>query len=142
VRLGEWNLQTSRDCDSSTNRGTVCSPAPIDMTIARKIVHENYVPFSKNQNNDIALLRLNGAVEFSDFIRPICLPSTSEDLTDVQMVVAGFGKTEYAGHSDLKLKTEIRGISNVACQNFYNIESLTVFPTQICALGELGKDSW
>lgn len=56
------------------------------------------MPASKLQENDIALLRLSNNVAYTDWIKPICLP-TSEHLRtanyeNVAMSVAGWGKTE------------------------------------------------
>ncbi|XP_063809197.1 coagulation factor VII [Pseudophryne corroboree] len=45
---------------------------------ARKVVqiimHEKFVGFKTNNDNDIALLRLNTTVNYTDYIVPICLP--------------------------------------------------------------------
>lgn len=143
MRLGEWNLGTNPDCDNFSTSETVCAPPAIDLTIEEKIIHEEFVPFHADQANDIAILKLRGSVEFNDFVRPICLPNPStvpQEFNEISMVVAGFGKTEYSDNSVIKLRTEIHGITNEACQEFYR-EQLTIFPTQMCAKGEIGKDS-
>lgn len=145
VRLGEWNLRSNPDCDESLRGERVCAPPVIDLAITQKFVHSDFIPFSVHQNNDIAILRLNMSVEFNSFVRPICLPSLAtlmEDLNGISMVVSGFGRTENNDTSKKKLKAEVWGISNVACQNIYLVEKLMISPTQMCALGENGKDSW
>lgn len=143
--MGEWNLLTTQDCDYSQGSKPVCAPPAIDLGIKKTIVHENFVPFSVNQENDIAILQLERSVEFNDFVRPICLPlaaSSDNDYDDALMIVAGFGKTEKNDSSKIKLKTELRGISNQNCKRLYILDPQTVAPTQMCALGENGKDSW
>lgn len=145
ARLGEWNLLTSRDCDYSQGSKPICSPPVVDHQIEKVIIHDNFVAFDLNLLNDIALLLLRGNVEFNDFVKPICLPLSTnniENFNDVSMIVAGFGRTEDSDSSKIKLKTEIRGISNQKCREFYALEPQTVLPSQMCALGERGKDSW
>ena len=77
VRLGEWNLNTEVDCDDEYLYDKFCSDPPIDVKIAEIIPHPQYYSNDKNQFNDIALLRLEREVQYSDFIKPICLPFDS-----------------------------------------------------------------
>lgn len=70
--MGEWNLKTEEDCSSDDN--SYCAPPPIDNRIVEAIHHPEYRKGSRNQYNDIALLRLEQKVEFNQFVRPICLP--------------------------------------------------------------------
>lgn len=74
VRLGEWNLETEKDCDP--DEPTHCASPVIDNRIAQIIYHPKYRPNSKNQHYDIALLRLARNIDYknNDFIKPICLP--------------------------------------------------------------------
>lgn len=145
VRLGEWNTETNPDCDHFAVGGPLCAPPAIDMPVALKIVHPDFIPFSAGLKNDIAILKLRGTVQFNDYVRPICLPSLTaprSDFSEVPLIVAGFGKTENADSSRIKLKTEVRGITNSACNEFYIKEQHSISENQICALGEQGKDSW
>lgn len=144
VRLGEWNQLTSPDCDYAINSKPLCAPPAIDARIARKIIHENFVPFDSNLGNDIAILKLERSVKFTEFIRPVCLPLSRsvEDFNQLPLIVAGFGRTETSDFSNIKLKTEIRGITNDACRSIYSSDNQAIYATQMCALGESGKDSW
>jgi len=145
VRLGEWDTTTSRDCDDSLINEIVCSDPAIDITIEEKIVHESYDANSKNQHNDIALLRLSRPVKYSHFIKPICLPIDSAlksiDLGGMTMDVAGWGKTETASSSKRKLKVAIDGYSNADCQRIYSTSNIQIIDSQICAGGDPGRDS-
>ncbi len=93
VRLGEWDTKTTKDCDESFANEVVCNDPPIDVSIAEKIPHEKYSPSDNHHYHDIALLRLSRPVQFTDFIAPICLPSSPQlkSLTHVgeKMIVAG-----------------------------------------------------
>lgn len=94
VRLGEWDTSMDIDC----NDEEICSPKPQDIPVAEQITHENYLPSSQAQQNDIALLRLEHSATFTDFIKPICLPFGSDlknkNFEGEAMSVAGWGKTE------------------------------------------------
>lgn len=71
----------------------------VDIQIAETIVHENYVPTSSAQGDDIALIRLSQAAPYTDYIRPICLPTDeslrNKNYDELLLDVAGFGRTEY-----------------------------------------------
>lgn len=100
VRLGEWDTNSERDCEDG-----YCSEPPQDIDIADLIPHESYQPNSKQQENDIALLRLARAATRNDFVRPICLPFGNNikngNFDGKPLDVAGWGKTE-AGKFDLQ----------------------------------------
>ncbi|ETN66141.1 hypothetical protein AND_002078 [Anopheles darlingi] len=68
IVLGEHDLSTDPDCVSEQN----CSLAVQIRTTDSVILHPNFT--STSYENDIALLVLNASVEFSNSIRPICLP--------------------------------------------------------------------
>lgn len=93
MRLGEWDLSSDRDCDSET-----CTDEPVDVGIERIVVHEDYVPESKTQYNDIALIRLARDVHMSMYIAPICLPLKDtqrlRDHVGSKGFAAGWGNTE------------------------------------------------
>lgn len=72
VRIGEWNLATEIDCDSDDP--DFCAPLPIDINVVQIITHKDYKHASKEQHNDIALVRLAKKVRLNEFVQPICLP--------------------------------------------------------------------
>ena len=68
-------MTTENDCDASFINEKVCSNPPVDFEVEQKIPHPEYDPYGTNQHNDIALLRMRYEVQYSQFIKPICLPS-------------------------------------------------------------------
>lgn len=97
VLIGEWDTSTDQDCEED-----YCSEPVQDIPVVQRISHENYIPNSKTQDNDIALLRLERSAVFSDFVKPICLPLEphlrNRNFDTVPLEVAGWGKTETGKH--------------------------------------------
>ena len=52
-------------------------------------VHESYDPAT--EANDIALMWVESVGEYSEFVRPICLPDVAVDYTGMKCVVSGWG---------------------------------------------------
>lgn len=94
VRLGEWNTASSRDCDSSDH----CADPVVDLQIDKVFQHELYNPESISRENDIAVIRLKQKVQYSAYIRPICLPITpalrNRNFDGDPLTVTGWGRTE------------------------------------------------
>lgn len=108
VRLGEWDTTTTQDCDDSLLNERVCSLPHVDVAIVEKIVHNLYEANSRNQHHDIALLRMARKIEYTEFIKPICLPVDSSvrslSLSDVVLTVAGWGKKQLATIDDESIR--------------------------------------
>lgn len=96
VRLGEYNTEDDIDCiyNSSQQLDTDCADAPINVRV--QSVHvPDYNP--NTFANDIALVRLAEDVQFSGFIKPICLPRSAADsglVAGNNVTVAGWGHTD------------------------------------------------
>ncbi|KAH8347065.1 hypothetical protein KR059_004580 [Drosophila kikkawai] len=123
VRLGEYDTRTDPDCYSQGIGKRVCAPNHIDIEVEKAFPHEQYVPNSVDQRNDIALLRLKRSVSFTDYVRPICLP-TSEELrrnlfVGYTMDVAGWGLTEDLLPSPIKQKISVGVWNQTECQDKY-----------------------
>ena len=81
VTLGEHNIKQDNDMAS-----------PESVTISKVTTHEEYN--RKSQDNDIAVIRLARDLTFSRAIRPVCLPSTSDNLRG-DKVGSGQGGLEF-----------------------------------------------
>ncbi|KAL8190125.1 UNVERIFIED_CONTAM: hypothetical protein K2H54_040966 [Gekko kuhli] len=91
--LNRWSKRKMWRCSTCSIVGSYCSSllgpyapqstqgehdrddedeAEQERRVAEIIIHEQYIP--KKTDNDIALLRLDKPVNFTDYVVPICLP--------------------------------------------------------------------
>ncbi|XP_044265791.1 serine protease easter-like [Tribolium madens] len=143
VRLGEWDLNTNPDCSAVDN----CAPPVVDIPVEEKLTYKDNNS-DVTSRHDIALIRLKHEVVYSDFIKPICLPNTIDEITKSyvgqKLIVTGWGKTETSKNSNIKLKVKVPVKKLSECElgfkNAYNID-ISLNEYEICAGGEKGKDS-
>jgi secreted trypsin-like serine protease len=134
VRLGEWDRATDPDCQE-IDQIWHCAPEYIDVKIVRVFSHESYAPSSENKFNDIAVLKLESTVEFTDFVRPICIDLKSSVNTLYGTVTAiGFGETEASKTSQRLLKAEIDIVNMRECRQKYSNKGRRIISSQICAI--------
>lgn len=92
MRLGEFDLTKEIDC-----QGNICADPVLVLGVEEKIPHEGYNERNPNRANDIGLIRLNSEVTFTDYVRPICLPSSANSpraATNEKLISAGWGRTQ------------------------------------------------
>uniref|UniRef100_A0A182JKQ8 Uncharacterized protein n=1 Tax=Anopheles atroparvus TaxID=41427 RepID=A0A182JKQ8_ANOAO len=86
-------------------------------TVQAIISHAKFVPSS--HKHDVALLRLNGTVQFTEHIKPVCLDLTEsiwvEYLADVLGTVVGWGITEKNRISDELLAAQLPIVRYTDC---------------------------
>lgn len=144
VRLGEHNVtELKRDCVKSEFSGKlICADLPVDFTVEKEIVHEEYS--MTTYQNDVALLRLSRDVVYTDFIKPLCLPQTDNEVpSDARLVVVGWGKS-FLGQdmNPVKQKVVLPLFDFHSCQAVFRLQEFEVNnKTQFCAGGEKGRDS-
>ena len=143
--MGEWNLLTGEDCETQNGR-KVCAPNALDVPIEDVQIHESYQPLSRNQHNDIALIRLVRKVPFNDYVKPICLQTDKTmrvtDLIGQTLTVTGFGATENSPTSNFKLHVSLNVVDNEQCNQAFRGEGRRLNDTiQICAGGVKNQDS-
>ncbi|XP_014477561.1 PREDICTED: uncharacterized protein LOC106745987 [Dinoponera quadriceps] len=139
VRLGEYDTDTERDCIKDGEFSVTCADDTVTVGVEEQIAHEDYLPTSRDQRNDIALLRLSRDVTFTTYIKPICLPTNTT--VSNKLVVAGWGKTEVLSASNIKLKLELPLTNKQQCDQTYSAAGVRLGFGQICAGGKRGKDS-
>ncbi|XP_060807818.1 phenoloxidase-activating enzyme [Amyelois transitella] len=145
VRLGEYDTTNDgQDC-VDVGGGQDCNDPVLIVPIERYFSHPEYDPLSKK--NDIALIRLRQNAPFTDFIRPICLPTT--DVTtgrssNFNMTVAGWGAvSETVSRSAIKLYVKLPYVDRQQCQVAYSTSRrrANLWEKQICAGGQKDRDS-
>jgi len=135
VRLGDFNTRNSTDCVGDTiSDNKECTDFE-DYGVQEKIIHPFYV-YSANANN-LALLRLNKSVTYSDYVRPICLPLPGTKTAEPGdlLYTSGFGYDPDGIFQDFKKKVPTSLISNDQCRrellNGYTTE-IYVHPLILC----------
>ncbi|XP_075986219.1 phenoloxidase-activating enzyme-like isoform X2 [Anticarsia gemmatalis] len=144
VRLGEYDTtHEGPDCAPVDGGGEDCTDGAIKVPIEKTIPHELYGTGQFMRRNDIALIRMAQSAPFTDFIRPICLPSVDMTLrtTPFNMSVAGWGVVSVVQNSSpIKLHVQLPFVTQEKCQRAYG-SSVTLWKGQLCAGGEKDKDT-
>ncbi|XP_034246654.1 serine protease easter-like [Thrips palmi] len=145
VRLGEQDASSEIDCSFVSGK-QVCAPPPVDVVIERIIKHNNYG--EKSLQDDIALLRLAATVEFTDFVKPICLPvdakDQKKDLTGKKVMVAGWGRVANgigAGGSKVLMKVSVPVSRAQDCASAYVPRQLVISSEKQMCAGDSTGDS-
>lgn len=140
VRLGEHDLETKKDCE-----GNFCS-THVDIGVDRITVHGEYN--NKTLENDIAIIRVQKSINFTEYIRPICLSfdSTISDRSvppNAKLIVSGWGKTDSAnvGGSSKLMFTTVLVWDHLKCNSSVPPRIRPIRESQICANGKQKQDS-
>ncbi|XP_026316063.1 phenoloxidase-activating enzyme-like [Hyposmocoma kahamanoa] len=151
VRLGEYDTTNDinqKDCVTVSGGGIDCTDGAISIPIEKITAHPNYNPYdTKTRRHDIALLRLTKPAPYSDFIHPICLPTSDLTLSPPsgwQLIAAGWGAINSThSQSNVKLDVDLPFVSHSVCQPAYSISrrKVSLWQGQMCAGGQEGKDS-
>uniref|UniRef100_A0A8C1P691 Zgc:123295 n=1 Tax=Cyprinus carpio TaxID=7962 RepID=A0A8C1P691_CYPCA len=111
---------------------------------AKQIInHSDFDNFT--YDNDIALIQLSSSVNFSDYIRPVCLAAAASVFgAGTESWVTGWGKLQSGGTQfpDTLQEVIIPVVNNSACANAYK-GMYTITSNMICAglLNQGGKDA-
>lgn len=115
--------------------------------VQKTLVHEE---FDENHYgilcNDIALLHLSENIQFSSYIRPICMPfmihKYSEPSNGTNFTLAGWGQTSNVNISRRLRQVEVPYVNVTYCKQIYQIKFDTFsLNSNICAGGIIGRDS-
>ncbi|TMW47661.1 hypothetical protein DOY81_007260 [Sarcophaga bullata] len=139
IRLGEYDLNSEIDC-----MGQDCNNKVVELEYEEVIPHPQYDPTNIDRHHDIALIRLAQDVQYSDFIKPVCLPlpKTRRGIsTGDILVVAGWGRTLLARQSNVKKQLQVPVNNHDACVQKFKTRNVNIARTQLCAGGEFAKDS-
>lgn len=144
VRLGEFDTESDVECKPN-EPDEECVTSVADYLISTYYIHEDYTQENGADYDDIALLRLTEDVEFTDYIRPICLPMTAAlqnlPTTDIVMTVAGWGQTENSTSSRYKMFVGVKGWPNEKCNDAFKSLDVEIRANHLCAGGTHREDS-
>ena len=111
--MGEYDFNSVGETDEQT------------YNLAWMKMHENYNP--KTFENDIAILKLNQPVRFSNSVKAACLPVGDSDYNGVRATVTGWGTIYFGGPTSQILQEVDVGIwRNSDCANNYGKLMLTL----------------
>ncbi|KAH8301548.1 hypothetical protein KR059_005624, partial [Drosophila kikkawai] len=118
VYLGQFDM----------SRGTANAiQVPVDL----QIPYPQYTNTKKDIKNDIGLFRLARTVQYTNFIRPICLPTNYNPLAQTsQLTATGWGKTEHGVASSVLKTTTLTQHNRGTCSSTFRTN---VDMSQICA---------
>jgi len=134
VRVGDLDLATTFDDD-------VDHP-PQNPEVEQKFPHPDFkrriASPDKGLIHDIALLKLKNKIEFSEIVRPICLPEQAREKPYAgKALIAGWGITEFNGQASKNMLYAFVNFSRPAfCRDNYGVLSTRVdLETHVCASG-------
>ncbi|NXO15297.1 ENTK Enteropeptidase, partial [Oriolus oriolus] len=116
-------------------QSNLTQPSTVARTIDRIIMNPHYMKETKD--SDIALMHLQHKVQYTDYIKPICLPEKNQQfLPGINCSIAGWGSIREEGPpSNVLQEAEVPLISNEKCQQW-----LTRYITEnmLCAGYDMG----
>ncbi|XP_031354801.1 serine protease 7-like isoform X2 [Photinus pyralis] len=121
VQLGDFNATSTVDCIYHTVFGEECSDPVQTFEIEEEILHPKYNPII-SELHDIGLIRLSRTVEYSEYIRAICLPATNASQLNVgdQLAISGWGLLgNEEKQTQVKKKIKATLVPTRTCQETY-----------------------
>ncbi|KAK9978829.1 hypothetical protein ABG768_020567 [Culter alburnus] len=117
------------------------NPHEIIRTASRIIRHSNYN--ASTFDNDIALVQLNSSVNFTDYIKPVCLAAAGSVFSaGTESWISGWGLLQYNGTlPDTLQEVMIPIVNNSDCDKAYRGFNISITSNMICAglLNQGGK---
>ncbi|XP_030764204.1 serine protease 44-like [Sitophilus oryzae] len=129
VRLGDHNIKTNSEVNH------------IEKRVKRVVRHRGFD--SRTLYNDISILTLDSPVQFSNVIRPICLPSAGgRDLAGSTGTVIGWGSIRESGPQPAVLQeVNIPIWSNRDCKQKYGAAAPGGIVEHMVCAGQANRDS-
>ncbi|XP_062382829.1 vitamin K-dependent protein C-like [Sardina pilchardus] len=115
------------------------NPNMVSRSVTRIIKHPSYS--TSTSDNDIALLRLSSSVNFTDYIRPVCLAAAGSTFNSgTKTWITGWGTTTASGGTLQQVQIPVVGLTD--CREAYHPHAV-ITNNMMCAglLGQGGKDS-
>ncbi|XP_025835896.1 serine proteinase stubble [Agrilus planipennis] len=107
IRVGEYDFSNVHEELPYVERG-----------VAKKVVHPKYNFFTYEY--DLALVKLDKALEFAPHISPICLPASDDLLIGENATVTGWGRLSEGGTlPSILQEVNVPIVSNECCRNMF-----------------------
>ncbi|XP_015180998.1 PREDICTED: proclotting enzyme-like [Polistes dominula] len=128
VHLGDYNIKTNSEIRH------------IERRVKRVVRHRNFN--SRTLYNDVAILTMSEPVEFTEQIRPICLPSGSKLYTGMTATVIGWGSLRESGpQAAILQEVSIPVWSNKECKFKYGAAAPGGIVDSFLCAGQAAMDS-
>ncbi|CAB3249017.1 unnamed protein product [Arctia plantaginis] len=138
IRVGEHDIRKDPDCELS-----VCAPPVQDVAVKKIVPHPD---FNKPAfHNDLAMIELEKPVTLNNYVAPVCLPRTKEQLQTFNMgevlTVAGWGKMNMTteDRADVLQVVAVPVVEPSKCDSFG--KGFKLATSEICAGAEHNKDA-
>nr|XP_029715113.1 serine protease grass-like [Aedes albopictus] len=137
VTLGNINISKNNDHHLNDRNGAG-TDKPQNIEVNEVIIHPGYK--SRRKLNDIAILRLEKEVSFSESIRPICIPSRGRfELSSIpsRFCIVGGGQTRTNKVSDVLKYAEVSSLPIEKCKKIiprFNV-AVKLDETYVCTAG-------
>lgn len=137
LRLGEWDVS-----------GPVEFYSHVELKAEFLTVHPEY--YAGNLQNDIALIRMQGYLDFSSnpHISPVCLPDSYNSFVGQRCHSTGWGKDAFGNqgrYQSILQEVELPVVGHHQCQEALRHTrlgaSFTLHQGMLCAGGEQGRDT-
>ncbi|XP_048006730.1 phenoloxidase-activating enzyme-like [Leguminivora glycinivorella] len=147
VRVGDYDVNNDGpDCVDAAD-GQICTDGAISIPIEKFTVHPDYNSRNNDRHNDIVLIKLAKMAPYTDFVRPICMPSidiVQKAPKKLYMTVAGWGAVNATvTTSNVLRRVHVPYVDFYLCRHLYNqtrFKHLQLFEGQLCA-GSKNRDS-
>ncbi|XP_027143408.1 chymotrypsin-like protease CTRL-1 [Larimichthys crocea] len=96
------------------------NPNEVSRNINQIVLHPSYNPLLNDKDNDIALLRMESSVNFTLYIRPVCLAAEGSTFhTGISSWVAGWGRNSTGFYSNILQEVNVPVVGNNECRCSY-----------------------
>ncbi|CAI9729895.1 9-like protease CTRL-1 [Octopus vulgaris] len=93
-------------------------------SISRTFVHPYFSP-GGNYPNDVALAQLTTPIKYTDYVRPVCLPSQSDSYANDECWISGWGATRGTGSNRRLRELNVTLLNPNFCQNLWVLKDKT-----------------
>jgi len=137
LNIGDWNHRTDPDC--TTSDGVRWCADPVKVRRPAKVTPHPRYNSNGFHNYDLAVVRLDRPVFFTEFVQPICIPRSANTSEYTSLGLAlGWGETERGAGSDILQEVSLPFVDRQACEDDW---PRVLDGPQICMGGEEGKDT-